>query len=69
MPRVIIDQELCKACGICIRFCPKGILRFKSGSFNKLGFTPVEVADEGKCVGCARCALMCPETCIEVYEG
>ncbi|ADR18195.1 indolepyruvate ferredoxin oxidoreductase subunit alpha [Calditerrivibrio nitroreducens] len=60
MPKVIIDTDKCKGCGICIVYCPKKILRF-SGKFNTSGYNYVECIDEFLCILCKSCALMCPD--------
>ena len=65
--RVIINQEHCKACGLCIEFCPKDVLGI-SEQRNSAGFHPVEVKDQDSCTGCTQCALMCPDACIEIYR-
>jgi len=65
--RVIINQEHCKACGLCIEFCPKDVLG-ASEQRNRAGFHPVEVKDQDSCTGCTQCALMCPDACIEIYR-
>ena len=33
---------------------------------NKKGHHPAEITDQSKCVGCAFCAIMCPDCIIEV---
>ncbi len=58
-PSVIIHEELCKACGLCIIHCPKDILAV-SDRINELGYPTTVVAKEG-CIGCANCYLVCPE--------
>ncbi|MBC7328121.1 ferredoxin family protein [bacterium] len=67
MPKIVIDQERCKGCGLCIEFCPKKIIVW-SKSFNQRGVHPAEFTDEEKCIGCAFCAIMCPDAAIEVWR-
>jgi Pyruvate/2-oxoacid:ferredoxin oxidoreductase delta subunit len=57
--RVIIHADLCKACGLCIGFCPKGVLE-KSTQINMLGFEATEYSGSG-CIGCGTCFYVCPE--------
>ena len=33
-----------------------------------MGYHPVESFEPEKCKGCAFCAMMCPDTAIEVYK-
>jgi len=37
---------------------------------NARGYHPVRLADpDGRCTGCALCAVICPEACIEAYRS
>ena len=33
---------------------------------NSWGYYPASVTDMEKCIGCANCAIMCPDLCIVV---
>lgn len=65
--RVVINADHCKACGLCIEFCPRDVLGFAAGR-NSAGFHPAEPQDEQSCIGCRQCAMMCPDACIEIYR-
>jgi 2-oxoglutarate ferredoxin oxidoreductase subunit delta len=67
MPKVRIDQEGCKGCGLCMRVCPKKIMQ-RSTKLNRKGYHPAEVSDMELCVGCAACAVMCPDCVITVEK-
>lgn len=68
MSRIVIDQDRCKGCGLCIQACPYGLVRI-ANTFNAKGYRPAELADpEGRCIGCANCATMCPDVAITVYR-
>ncbi len=67
MSRVTINEEGCKACLLCIEFCPRHVLAV-SEQMNSRGLHPAVVADAARCTGCRICALMCPDVCIEVYR-
>jgi len=64
--RLTFEHQRCKACELCITFCPQGILQLDSGRLNELGYHPVVLKDEQKCTGCAICAIMCPDMIIVV---
>lgn len=65
MPRIIIDSEKCKSCGICMATCPNKLIKFSSQT-NKQGMIYAEFEDkENKCTGCALCAISCPEIAIK----
>lgn len=69
MGRIVIDKDVCKGCYICINACPKKLIS-KSETPNEHGDYPSEFIDENKaCIGCALCALNCPDAAIrEVYK-
>lgn len=60
---VIVDQERCKECGLCITACPHGVLRF-SKAINSKGYHPVEAFAPKKCTGCTLCAVICPDVAL-----
>jgi len=65
MPRIIIDTDRCKSCGICVEVCPNKIIKFAKTP-NANGSIPAEFNDENKkCTGCAMCAISCPEIAIK----
>ncbi|MGI6413766.1 MAG: 4Fe-4S binding protein [Syntrophomonadaceae bacterium] len=64
--QVIINSSRCKACEICVAFCPQKILGLDRSFNNVLGYTPVTMLKPDKCTGCGMCALMCPDLVIKV---
>lgn len=62
---VKIDARRCKSCELCLAACPKKILVI-SKRRNELGFRVAECRDESLCTGCLACALICPDTAIEI---
>jgi len=56
---VIIKQDLCKACGLCIEFCPKKVLQ-KGKAISSMGYEFTVYCGEG-CIGCGTCFYVCPE--------
>ena len=67
MPKVTINVDKCKGCGLCATACPKKIVRL-SEKLNRKGFNPAEDFDPEKCIGCAFCAIMCPDCVITVEK-
>ena len=63
--RITVDAEKCKACELCVKFCPQGYMRLAEAT-NRRGFHIAECADLEACTACAACATMCPETAIEI---
>ncbi|NLM96981.1 MAG: 4Fe-4S binding protein [Halanaerobiaceae bacterium] len=64
---MVINKERCKACEICICFCPEHLLEL-SGEINGKGYHPVMISDQSKCTGCGICALVCPDLVMTVYK-
>jgi len=65
---VIIDEDRCKGCGLCVTVCPADVLRLAEGRFNAKGYPPVEVVHAEACTGCAMCAAICPDVVFTVYR-
>lgn len=65
--RIKILQERCKGCGLCVEFCPKGIIQF-SKKRNLQGYRVVEITEREKCNHCGICYLMCPEVVFVIEE-
>ena len=69
--KIEIDRERCKGCHVCIDVCPMGGIEADINT-NLKGYQPVRfnnrLKENGKgCTACTMCALVCPETAIEVY--
>lgn len=56
---VLLDLELCKACGICIELCPEKV-------FDRDGLGCPVLARPEDCSQCLICELHCPDFAIEV---
>jgi 2-oxoglutarate ferredoxin oxidoreductase subunit delta len=56
---VIIDQEECKGCGLCVDSCPPECLEL-APELNPYGVHPAQYTGED-CNGCGACYYCCPE--------
>ena len=64
MSYIKIDAKKCKSCYLCIDVCPKKLIK-KSDITGKTGENVVEFQDnDSQCLGCAQCALVCPDIAI-----
>jgi len=66
MAKVVVLEEYCKSCGLCISICPKKALSIGSAA-NAKGYYSVIVA-ENNCIGCGLCGVMCPDLALEIYK-
>jgi 2-oxoglutarate ferredoxin oxidoreductase subunit delta len=66
--RIIINEERCKGCELCIAACPPAVINL-SGHLNARGYKPATLLDpEQLCTGCALCAVVCPDAAITVFR-
>lgn len=57
--KLVLNQEWCKGCGVCVAFCPKKVLGLKKEK--------VTIVNDG-CIMCGQCELRCPDYAIYVEE-
>lgn len=67
MAKIVVDDERCKGCELCIPACPKHII-VMSEKINKKGYHSVKQIKPEECNGCAFCAMICPDIAIEVFK-
>ncbi|MBI5903400.1 MAG: 4Fe-4S binding protein [Deltaproteobacteria bacterium] len=60
LPRIVINEKLCKGCSICVDFCPTNVLEMRG--------TVVAVKDLAACTRCQLCDLRCPDFAIQVFD-
>jgi len=54
---IIVDENLCKACELCIEACPQHVIALDDEKITPRGFHPAYLAEDG-CTGCGICALV-----------
>ena len=64
---VWVDESRCKACDICVSYCPAGVLGMRLEPNAVLG-KMIEVVHPDSCIGCRDCELHCPDFAIYVVE-
>ena len=59
--KVVIVEEWCKGCRICVEFCPKESLRLNSNG-------KAVWINGNDCIRCGLCELRCPDAAIVLLE-
>ena len=66
---VVVDEERCKGCNLCVVACPTDTLNLQQHKeVNNRGYHFAYMEKPESCIGCSSCALVCPDSCIEVYK-
>ena len=65
---VVIHEDRCKGCALCVDACPKDVLALAERKVNVHGYPYVEAIKADDCIGCASCGIVCPDGCITVYR-
>ncbi|MDD2716843.1 MAG: ferredoxin family protein [Candidatus Wallbacteria bacterium] len=66
MPKIVIKEEICKGCALCVRLCPKKVIKIGT-QLNAKGYHPAVYAGDG-CIACRACAMTCPDVAIEIFK-
>ena len=64
---VVVDTEHCKGGGVCVASCPINVLAL-STEVNGKGYPFAMMVEPDNCIGCASCAIICPDSCLTVYR-
>lgn len=66
--KILIDEDFCKGCRLCIHVCPRQVLAIGKKR-NRAGYLLPEIREESKCSACLLCELTCPDLVITVEKG
>ena len=66
---LVIAEDHCKGCELCIAACPKSVLGLDRSRVNNLGYHPVQLLDRAGCTSCAFCARVCPDGVFTVWAA
>lgn len=74
-----VDEDICTACGACVKACPKGIIELRNkGPKNRRVYVSCINKDKGAvarkacsvaCIGCRKCEKVCPFGAITVENN
>ena len=68
MAHIVIDEEWCKGCYLCVHYCKRKILS-KSKRRNVRGYTLPQIAAPEDCTFCKNCEFICLELAVTVEKG
>ena len=63
---VVINEQNCKGCSICVLTCPRGCIQMIGDKLNAQGYRPPTFVYPERCNTCGFCARLCPDSAIEV---
>ncbi len=58
--QLIIAQDECKGCGLCVVACPVKVIEIRTDVINAQGYHPASYKGSG-CTACGICFNTCPE--------
>jgi 2-oxoglutarate ferredoxin oxidoreductase subunit delta len=62
---LVIDEQKCKGCELCVAACPPRVL-VMSREVNEMGYRYPRLLDG--CTGCTACQMVCPDFVFSVYR-
>jgi 2-oxoglutarate ferredoxin oxidoreductase subunit delta len=57
---VVVNEEWCKGCNVCVEFCPTNVFDLIKGK--------AVASRMDDCTGCMMCEIHCPDFAIKVYR-
>jgi len=66
VPYIVIDEERCKGCGLCVAACAKKAIEMAK-VINRQGYFYARQTNRDLCSGCRLCAVACPDVGIQVF--
>jgi 2-oxoglutarate ferredoxin oxidoreductase subunit delta len=66
---LVVAEERCKGCELCVAACPRSCLALNRTRVNFLGYHPVRLTDVTACTSCALCARVCPDAVFTVWSA
>lgn len=64
---ILIDDQFCKGCHLCIQMCPKKLFS-RGEKRSRGGYRMPDISDVESCSGCLLCEMTCPDLAITVQK-
>ena len=65
---IVIDDQYCKGCNLCLQVCPQKIFT-RGEKRSRGGYRMPDVGKMEDCAGCLLCEMTCPDLAISVLKG
>jgi len=65
---IVIDDQYCKGCNLCLQVCPQKIFT-RGEKRSRGGYWMPDVGKMEDCAGCLLCEMTCPDLAISVLKG
>lgn len=65
---IVILEDSCKGCALCVEYCPKDCIQISKEKFTASGALLPEFVGIDDCIACGSCGNLCPDFAIEVYK-
>lgn len=63
--RIVVIEERCKECELCVSICPRSVLVI-GDSKNKKGYRYPQPTHPENCIRCRLCEYVCPELAVYI---
>lgn len=64
---IVVNEEMCKGCGLCVVSCPTKVIELNA-EVNGKGYHYAYMENPEACIGCSSCGTVCPDSVISVYR-
>lgn len=66
---IVVNEERCKGCNLCVVSCPTNAISLHPTEMNDKGYHYCYMSQPDLCIGCTSCGMVCPDGCITVYKA
>lgn len=66
--QLIVEENRCKGCDLCVDVCPKNVLELDKDRVNAMGYHPLICKDIASCTACGMCGQICPDSAIKIIK-
>jgi 2-oxoglutarate ferredoxin oxidoreductase subunit delta len=64
---ILIDDQYCKGCCLCIAVCPRKVLS-RGDRRSRAGYAMPQITHLQECISCMLCEMTCPDMALTVVQ-